>query len=91
MLEQHNSLTVDDLNPGQWLQIMRFTNDMTALKWIRWTRRFQLSMLSTYHRSEMQTVQTHRGKKDKPAAIVTYNRGIPCQINTVTLHHDLRF
>jgi len=47
--------------------VARFTNDMMALKWM------DKKEVSTFHRNQMQTVQTRRGQKEKPAAVLTYN------------------
>jgi hypothetical protein len=50
-----------------------FTTDMMALKWMD---KREVSLLSTYHDSDMTTTTTHSGSKEKPSVVVTYNKNM---------------
>ena len=50
-----------------------FTNDMMALKWMD---KKEVTMLSTFHGAQMQTVTVHRGEKEKPEAVILYNQNM---------------
>lgn len=50
-----------------------FSMDLMALKWMD---KREVSILSTFHKDEMTTVKSYRGDKQKPAAVVTYNKNM---------------
>jgi len=50
--------------------IARFTSDMMALKWME---KKEVTILSMYHTSTMETIQKCDQEKQKVTAIVTYN------------------
>jgi hypothetical protein len=51
--------------------IALYSTDLMALKWMD---KREVSILSTFHGSEMTTVRTFRGNKEKPVAVVAYNK-----------------
>lgn len=57
-------------NIAKGTTVARYTHDMMAQKW---RDKRDVAVLSTYHRDQMVSIQSSRGQKIKPEAILTYN------------------
>lgn len=53
--------------------IARYTSEMMAIKWMD---KKEVTLLSTFHPNEMETVSNHRGDRQKPSAVIMYNQNM---------------